>query len=95
MAQRVAVVTGGMGGLGEAICLKLAAMGNKVVATYSPGNTKSAEWLKEMKAKGHDLRAVQVDVADFDSCQKAVTEDPVGDRARSTCSSTTPASRAT
>jgi acetoacetyl-CoA reductase len=61
-----------MGGLGEAICLKLAAMGTQVVTTYSPGNSKSAEWLKEMKNKGYDMRAVPVDVADFDSCQKAV-----------------------
>ena len=72
MTKRVAVVTGGMGGLGEAICLKLAAMGIEVVTTYSPGNTKSAEWIKEMNSKGHDMRAVGVDVADFDSCQKAV-----------------------
>jgi acetoacetyl-CoA reductase len=74
MTKRVAVVTGGMGGLGEAICLKLAGMGNQVVTTHSPGNTKSGEWVKEMKARGHDMRAVQVDVADFDSCQKAVAQ---------------------
>ena len=71
MAQRVAVVTGGMGGLGEAICIKLAKMGYKVVATFSPGNTTSAAWLAEMKGKGFEMRAVQVDVADFDSCQAA------------------------
>jgi acetoacetyl-CoA reductase len=74
MAKRVAVVTGGMGGLGEAICLKLAAMGNEVVTTHSPANTRSAEWIKEMKGKGYDMRAVPVDVADFDSCQKAVAK---------------------
>jgi len=72
MAKRVAVVTGGMGGLGEAICLKLAAMGNQVVATHSPGNTKAASWIKDMQAKGHDMRAVQVDVTDFESCKNAV-----------------------
>ena len=42
---RVALVTGGMGGLGEAICIKLAALGYKVVTTHSPGNTKAKEWL--------------------------------------------------
>jgi acetoacetyl-CoA reductase len=72
MAQRVAVVTGGMGGLGEAICVKLAMMGYRVVATYSSSNTKADQWLKDMKAKGHDFYAVQVDVSDFDSCQKAI-----------------------
>ena len=30
MAQRIAVVTGGMGGLGEAICVKLGEMGYRV-----------------------------------------------------------------
>jgi len=72
MAQRVAVVTGGMGGLGEAICIKLAQTGYRVVATYSPGNTRSGEWLKDVKARGFEMHAMQVDVADFDSCQKAV-----------------------
>ena len=57
MAKRNALVTGGMGGLGEAICIKLADMGYTVVTTYSPGNTKSDEWLKEMKARGHEFRA--------------------------------------
>jgi len=74
MAQRVAVVTGGMGGLGEAICLKLSGMGDKVIATYSPGNKKSQEWLSQMKKQGHDFSAVEVDVADYESCQRAVKE---------------------
>jgi len=72
MTQRVAVVTGGMGGLGEAICIKLAQMGYKVIATYSPGNKKSAEWIKDMKARGFDMHAVQVDVADLGSCEAAI-----------------------
>ncbi|MBI4193993.1 MAG: acetoacetyl-CoA reductase [Betaproteobacteria bacterium] len=74
MAQRVAVITGGMGGLGEAFCVRLAKIGCRVVATYSPGNKKSAEWLAEMKKQGYDFSAVEVDVADFDSCQKAVAK---------------------
>ena len=70
----IAVVTGGMGGLGEAICVKLSGMGYKVVATHSPGNTKSQAWLAEMKKQGHEFSAVEVDVADYDSCQAAVAK---------------------
>ena len=63
MAQdkhRVALVTGGMGGLGEAICIKLAALGYTVVTTHSPGNTKAAEWLAAMKAQGLSFKAYAV-----------------------------------
>ncbi len=72
--SRVAVVTGGMGGLGEAICMKLSKMGYQVVATYSPGNTKHAAWVAEMKLQGHDFRAVPVDVADYESSKKAIAQ---------------------
>ncbi|MDP2239765.1 MAG: beta-ketoacyl-ACP reductase [Burkholderiales bacterium] len=72
MAQKIAVVTGGMGGLGEAICIKLFDMGFRVVTTYSSNNTKAEQWLKDMKVQNRDFYSVQVDVADFDSCQKAV-----------------------
>ncbi|HXN15873.1 MAG TPA: beta-ketoacyl-ACP reductase [Usitatibacter sp.] len=72
MTQRIALVTGGMGGLGEAICMKLARMGITVVVTYSPGNQKHADWLKEMASRDYHFHAYACDVADFDSCQKAV-----------------------
>jgi acetoacetyl-CoA reductase len=74
MTQRVALVTGGMGGLGEAICIKLSKMGYTVVTTYSPGNKKSADWLGEMKKQGYSFHAVPADVADFESCSKAVEQ---------------------
>ncbi|MGZ5032378.1 MAG: acetoacetyl-CoA reductase [Usitatibacter sp.] len=74
MAQRNALVTGGMGGLGEAICVKLAGMGLNVVVTYSPGNTKSREWLKEMESRGLKFHAYPCDVADFESCQTMVAQ---------------------
>ncbi|HLF39612.1 MAG TPA: beta-ketoacyl-ACP reductase [Burkholderiales bacterium] len=72
MAQRVAVVTGGMGGIGEAICMRLVQAGHRVVSTYSPGNTKAEQWVNDMKTRGFEFHAVQVDVTDFDSAQKAV-----------------------
>ncbi len=73
-SQRVVLVTGGMGGLGETISTKMADAGYKVVVTYSPGNTKHAEWVAGMKARGYAILAVPCDVADFDSCTRAVAE---------------------
>ena len=71
---RVVLVTGGMGGLGETISTKMADAGYKVAVTYSPGNTKHAEWVAGMKGRGYDIAAVPCDVADLDSCTKAVAE---------------------
>ena len=88
--------TGGMGGLGEAICIKLAALGYTVVTTHSPGNTKAHEWLAVDEEAGLRLPApIPCDVADCESGRGLREEGRRGGRARSTCSSTTPASRAT
>jgi acetoacetyl-CoA reductase len=70
--KRIALVTGGMGGLGEAICIKLAALGDTVVTTYSPGNTKSQAWLGDMKKQGHTFYAYPCDVTDWNSCLACV-----------------------
>jgi acetoacetyl-CoA reductase len=70
--KRVALVTGGMGGLGEAICIKLAALGDTVVTTYSPSNTKAREWLQTMRSQGLDFYAYACDVTDWESCQACV-----------------------
>jgi len=72
--QRVVLVTGGMGGLGETISTKMVDAGYKVVVTYSPSNTKSDEWVAGMKANGYEILAVPCDVSDFDSCTKAIAE---------------------
>jgi acetoacetyl-CoA reductase len=70
--NRVAIVTGGMGGLGEAICMKLAALGHTVVTTHSPGNAKAQEWLGAMKAQNYHFHAYPCDVIDWDSCVACV-----------------------
>ncbi len=69
---RVALVTGGMGGLGEAVCIKLAALGYKVVTTYSPGNAKVQDWLKAMNNMGYGFKAYPCDVTDFESARSCV-----------------------
>ena len=72
MAKRNVLVTGGMGGLGESICTKMADQGYTVVTTYSPGNSTAKEWLAGMKARGYSFQAYPVDVTDFDSCAACV-----------------------
>jgi acetoacetyl-CoA reductase len=61
-----------MGGLGEAICRKLAAIGDTVVTTYSPGNTKSKQWLGAMKEEGLQFYAYPCDVVDWASCDACI-----------------------
>jgi acetoacetyl-CoA reductase len=63
--KRVALVTGGMGGLGTAICRKLDQAGFRVAATYSPGNASPQGWLAAQRDEGFDFAAYQVDVADY------------------------------
>ena len=70
--MRVAVITGGMGGLGDSISTKMHATGYRVVVTHSPSNTKAKDWLSEHKASGREFSAYPVDVADFDSCKECV-----------------------
>ncbi len=68
MTQRIAFVTGGMGGIGSAICRRLAAGGARVVAGCLPGYEKKDEWLAAMRAEGFQVYAAEGNVDDFDSC---------------------------
>lgn len=72
MAKRIALVTGGMGGLGTAICKALAQDGFVVVANCLPGFPKKDEWLATMKSDGCECRAAEGDVSDFDACGEMV-----------------------
>ena len=70
--KRIALVTGGMGGLGEAICIKLAALGDTVVTTYSPANNKAQQWLGDMRERGFNFHGFPCDVIEWDSCVACV-----------------------
>jgi acetoacetyl-CoA reductase len=72
--KRVALVTGGMGGLGEAICMKLSELGYSVVTTNSPNNSNVDEWLEKMRDQGFAFKAYSCDVADYDSCASCVSQ---------------------
>jgi acetoacetyl-CoA reductase len=75
MTQRVAFVTGAMGGLGTAICQAFARDGYKVVAAYHPQYDNKDEWLQEMEAAGFkDFVCVAGDVTKLEECQAMITE---------------------
>ena len=74
MTKRNALITGGMGGLGESISTKMHDAGFNVVVTHSPGNKNAASWVAGYKDKGYSFAAYAVDVADYDSCQACVAK---------------------
>ncbi len=70
MDQRIAYVTGGMGGIGTAICRRLARQGFKVVAGCGP-NRDHERWLREQAEDGFTFYASIGNVADWDSTVEA------------------------
>jgi acetoacetyl-CoA reductase len=67
--NKVALVTGGMGGLGTAICRRLQAEGFRVAATYSPGNATPDAWLAAQRDEGYRFTTYRVDVTDYGDCE--------------------------
>ena len=70
MSKRVAYVTGGMGGIGTAICQRLHKDGFKVIAGCGP-TRDSQKWLDEQKAAGYTFHASVGNVADWQSTADA------------------------
>jgi acetoacetyl-CoA reductase len=66
-SKRIAYVTGGMGGIGSAICERLCSEGYRVVAGCGPTSTRKERWLADMRAKGFEVHASVGNVADWDS----------------------------
>jgi acetoacetyl-CoA reductase len=69
--KRVAYVTGGMGGIGTAICQRLCKEGHTVIAGCGPGSTRKDRWLAEMRSEGFDIHASEGNVADWESTKRA------------------------
>ena len=66
MSKKLALVTGGKGGIGTAICERLYADGYEVVSTY----IHNAERLSSWSAKHEHIHMVQCDVAEYAACQQ-------------------------
>ncbi|ABI57826.1 acetoacetyl-CoA reductase [Alkalilimnicola ehrlichii MLHE-1] len=71
MAERVALVTGGNGGIGTEICRQLGQSGYRVITTCLDAEKENlAGWQAELNAEGVDAAYVECDVADFESCAR-------------------------
>ena len=73
MSQKIAYVTGGMGGIGTAICQRLHRDGYKVIAGCGPTRDYN-KWLDEQKALGFTFYASVGNVADWDSTVEAFSK---------------------
>jgi acetoacetyl-CoA reductase len=73
MAQKVAYVTGGMGGIGTAICQRLHKEGFKVIAGCGPSRDH-VKWIGEQKEAGYTFYASVGNVADWSSTVEAFTK---------------------
>ena len=71
MKSRIAYVTGGMGGIGTAICRRLCKEGYTVIAGCGPGSERKERWLREMRSEGLKIQASEGNVADWDSTKRA------------------------
>jgi acetoacetyl-CoA reductase len=71
MSERIAYVTGGMGGIGTGICQRLAKQGFTVVAGCGPHSPRRVKWLEDQKALGFDFVASEGNVGDWDSTRQA------------------------
>ncbi|MEJ8815487.1 acetoacetyl-CoA reductase [Variovorax ureilyticus] len=73
MSKKVAYVTGGMGGIGTAICQRLHKDGFTVIAGCGP-TRDHAKWLAEQKAEGFEFHASVGNVGDWQSTVEAFTK---------------------
>ncbi|MDR3396012.1 MAG: 3-ketoacyl-ACP reductase [Pandoraea sp.] len=71
MTQRIAYVTGGMGGIGTSICHRLYKDGFTVVAGCGPNSPRRVKWLEDQKALGFNFIASEGNVGDWESTKLA------------------------
>jgi acetoacetyl-CoA reductase len=72
---RVALVTGGIGGIGTAICTRLANDGCIVIANHHPSEAAAAEtWKAERAAEGVTVDTAAGDVSSFEDSARMIAE---------------------
>lgn len=76
MNKRIALVTGGTGGIGTAICRHLYDNQVKVIAGYSHGGDAShaKQWQQEQAKNNYEFEIVYGDVSNYESCGGMIEE---------------------
>jgi len=71
---KVALVTGGTGGIGGEICKALAQEGYQVIAGYYSGgqHDKAQKWQIEAGKEGYDIALAYGNIRDWESCQECI-----------------------
>ncbi|MCA0402569.1 MAG: SDR family NAD(P)-dependent oxidoreductase, partial [Proteobacteria bacterium] len=73
MEKKTAIVTGGTGGIGTAICRRLAADYRVVACYFKNGRHEEAKaWQFEQKEAGFDIDILYADIANFNDCEKLI-----------------------
>jgi 3-oxoacyl-[acyl-carrier protein] reductase len=72
--NRVAIVTGGSRGIGEAIALKFAENGAQVAFSYVSSEEKAKTLEEKLQSFGVKAKAYKSNAADFSDCEKMVNE---------------------
>jgi len=72
LSDKVALITGGSGGIGRAVCLELARYGANIVLTYNKNETKALNTVKEIEDLGKRAGCYKVNLADKVEISKVV-----------------------
>ena len=70
-STRIALVTGGMGGIGTAISQRLHQDGFTVVVGCSPYSSRKASWMAKQLEAGFHFHCIDCDITDWDSTRQA------------------------
>ncbi len=72
--KKIALVTGGTGGIGTAVCIGLAQQNRRVVAGYYTPERDAAEaWQRARKSEGYNFDIAPGDVSECESSQKMIS----------------------
>jgi acetoacetyl-CoA reductase len=73
MTPRVALVTGGTGGIGTAICKRLARAGHRVATNFRNAE-KAHAWQEELRREGIEVALAAGDVSSSEDAEKMIRE---------------------